>query len=184
MQTELFEDSTHEEVTRNAVLRQLGFANAANSNRLQPSTRRRQLASTCANPPDWGGYGPLLGSHEASVEGYFIFEIVYSARDGQSILRPTEIQQVLIMEQAVRAWMQSAGACATNTSTSLCHCSPPDTALNYLFASRTNASLVFDGLGIEADIHLATAGLKCGAALTSMRTLWSHIGSSREAARI
>ena len=39
----------------------------------------------------------------------FIFEIVYSARNGLSVLRPAHVQQILVIETAIRAWMHDAG---------------------------------------------------------------------------
>ena len=113
--TELFEDASHPDVRRNAVMRQQEFTSAG-SNRLElvaapPPPARRQLSAAC--DIDWGAYGPLLGSAEAISAGYFIFEIVYSGADGQPLLQPAEIQQILAIETAVRNWLQDAGACST-----------------------------------------------------------------------
>ena len=63
----------------------------------------------------------------------------------------------------------------------VCHCDPPDSALNYLFPTTLSTVpvkassgtpqpaegiVVYDGAGLGSDVELAKAGLKCGRALT------------------
>ena len=117
------------------------------------------------------------------------FELVYEARDGGSMLRPRELQEVLVIEQHLRAWADSARVCAVDL-TSRCACRPFDSISNYIFpsvesAGLPNATLTLDALGLNTGA--AQAGVSCGVAidrgqLTSVLDWLSWGDASREIA--
>lgn len=199
VQTQLFEDNSKLEVMRNSLVAQLPYSDSSYNRFLsrrrlhdeilhdeiregqsvggaervaQPGVQSaRRLSSTC--PVRWEQYGPLLGDHRSVSAGYFVFEIVYGSRDDQPLLDPVRMQQILVIETALREWMQSVTMCGS-TPSQLCHCEIPDSALNYLVPSVSNSTLIFDGRGYGNDVELAQAGLKCAPAL-SQRHLHSVV---------
>ena len=189
-QDALFEDATHPDVQAAAVRKQFDNIKAG-STFIQPTAGRRLSSSDGCNL-DWSAHGPVLGSDAASQAGFFVIEIVYAGRRGQSLLQPEELRQIALIENDVRGWLADADACSTQRADlELCHCLVPDTALNYLFASRAapspsspaaSESLIFDGRGMGAAPDSARAQLRCAPALTteeiSTAAAWL-IGSGR-----
>ena len=174
---ELFINQHEEDVVHSALSAVLYSTDASHDTSWQGgSTGRRSLGQLADRN---NGRRLTEGTCPGPRWSDITFSLVYEARDGGSVLRPKQLQEILLIELELRAWMRASRVCSVTQSTTVasdadlgdgCSCRPLNSVVNYVFPSvqysgTPNASLLLDGMGYGP--AAAQVGLKCGTALTS-----------------
>ncbi len=185
VQTELFEDQTHESVQRQILFTQLFYTNYDS----HPNYYRRQLYHL----PDNSNVQCDHPNRDAWGQRVTTYSIVYSTRDGSQVLSPAVLQRILLLEQHIRRWIRDKDICGTHRQVAEVggrkvagFCEPLDSAINYFFPSvvapgasalasgsssnctgvNGSGCLRFDGDGFGRDAMETRAGTRCEPALS------------------
>lgn len=185
VQTELFQDRYHPDVQRDKTLRQLAYTDARSKllysthrdtseppsgwyDESTSGSRRARALALDASTTERLNCNAARATHARS-EWITVFHLVYAARDGQPVMQPHLVQQIQLVERAIRRWAASAGVCGSASERDVAlFCEPLDSVLNYVYPTQgIRGGVNFTGLGLGDDDLTTRAGVTCGPAVSA-----------------